>query len=104
MVKNPPAKAGDSRDVGSVPWLGRSLEEEMATHSSILVWRNPWTQSLVGYSPWGHKEADTLSMNTHSSQIKSTGNSMCLFLKNPEWFAGVLLSLSYVVPAQLFEC
>ena len=29
----------------------------MATHSSILAWRIPWT-SLVGYSPWGHKESD----------------------------------------------
>ena len=28
------------------------LEEEMATHSSILVWRVP-------YNPWGHKELDT---------------------------------------------
>ena len=35
------------------------LEEEMATHSSILAWRIPWTGSLVGYSPWGHKESDT---------------------------------------------
>ena len=32
----------------------------MATHSSILAWRIPWTEeSLVGYSPRGHKEADT---------------------------------------------
>ena len=34
------------------------LEKEMATHSSILVWRIPW-KSLVGYSPWGSKESDT---------------------------------------------
>ena len=36
--------------------LGREdlLEKEMATHSSILGWRNP-----VGYSPWGLKESDT---------------------------------------------
>ena len=26
-------------------------EEEMASHSSILAWRIPWTESLVGYSP-----------------------------------------------------
>ena len=26
-----------------------SLEEEMATHSSILAWRIPWTKDLVGY-------------------------------------------------------
>ena len=34
------------------------LEESRATHSSILAWRIPWTESLVGYSPWGHKESD----------------------------------------------
>ena len=33
------------------------LEKEMATHSSILSWRIPWTRSLVGYSPRGHKES-----------------------------------------------
>ena len=32
------------------------LEKEMATHSSILAWEIPWTESLVDYSPWGHKE------------------------------------------------
>ena len=35
------------------------LEEEMATHSSILAWRVPWTEEPVGYSPWGRKESDT---------------------------------------------
>ena len=35
------------------------LEKKMATHSSILAWRIPWTESLVSYSPWGHKESDT---------------------------------------------
>ena len=38
---------------------GDPLEKEMATHSSILSWRTPWTERLVGYSPWGHKESDT---------------------------------------------
>jgi len=37
VVKNPPANAGDIRDVGSIPGLGRSLEESMATHSSVLA-------------------------------------------------------------------
>ena len=32
------------------------LEEEMATHSSILAWRIPWIEDLASYSPWGHKE------------------------------------------------
>ena len=35
-----------------------SLEEGMATHSSILAWRIPWTEEPGGYSPWGHKESD----------------------------------------------
>ena len=34
------------------------LEKKMATHSSILAWKIPWTEEPVGYSPWGHKELD----------------------------------------------
>ena len=30
----------------------------MATHSSTLAWKIPWTESVVGYSPWGRKELD----------------------------------------------
>ena len=46
MVKNPPANAGD---MGLIPGSGRfppTLEEEMATHSSILGWEIPWTEKL----------------------------------------------------------
>ena len=41
--------------------LGREdpLEEEVATHSSIVAWEIPWTESPAGYSPWGCKESDT---------------------------------------------
>ena len=31
------------------------LEKEMATHSSILAWKIPWTEEPSGYSPWGCK-------------------------------------------------
>ena len=58
VVKNLPANEGDIRDVGLIPGLGRSLEEEMATHSSILAWETHGWRSLVGYSPLGHKESD----------------------------------------------
>ena len=34
------------------------LEKEMATHSSILVWRIPWTEELGGRQSTGHKESD----------------------------------------------
>ena len=42
MLKNPPSSGGDIGDAGLTPSLGRSLEKEMATHSSILAWRIPW--------------------------------------------------------------
>ena len=56
MVKNLPAM----RETW-VRFLGWEdpLEKEMATHSSILAWRIPWTRSLAGYSSWGCKELDT---------------------------------------------
>ena len=46
MVINPSAN-GDVRDVGSIPGLGRSLKEGMATHSSILAWRIPCTYLYI---------------------------------------------------------
>ena len=36
-----------------------ALEEGVATHTSILVWRIHGQKSLEGYSPQGHKELDT---------------------------------------------
>ena len=43
--KNTSASAGD---MGSIPGLGRSLEKEMATHSSILAWEIHGQRSLAG--------------------------------------------------------
>ena len=47
MVKNPPAMQEPQ-----VLSLGQEdpLEEDMATHSSILAWRVSWTEEFVGYS------------------------------------------------------
>ena len=36
-----------------------ALEREMATHSSVLAWRIPGTESLVGGRLWGRTESDT---------------------------------------------
>ena len=44
MVKNLPANAGDTGDLGLIPGQEDPLEKEMATHSSILAWRIPWTE------------------------------------------------------------
>ena len=50
VVKNPPANAGDS---GSIPGLGRPLEKEITTHSSILAWNVPWTEEPGGLQYMG---------------------------------------------------
>ena len=47
VAKKLPAKAGDVRDMSSIPESGRSLEEGMATHSSppvFLLGECPWTE------------------------------------------------------------
>ena len=44
IVKNPPANAGEARNVDLIPGSGRSPGEEMATHYSILAWEIPWTE------------------------------------------------------------
>ena len=43
--------------VRSLLWEG-PLEEGMETHSSILVWRIPWTEDPDGLQSMGHKELD----------------------------------------------
>ena len=44
LVKNLPANARVAVDAGSIPGSGRSLEEEIATHCSILAQDVPWVQ------------------------------------------------------------
>ena len=64
MVKNPPA-VQETR----IQFLGWEdpLEEGMATHSSILAWRIPWTEELGElHSPGGHKQSDTTEQLTLS--------------------------------------
>ena len=48
MVKTLPASAGDMGNSGLIPGSGRSLEQEMATHSSMLEWKIPWTEEPGG--------------------------------------------------------
>ena len=38
------ASAYNAGDLGLIPGSGRSLEKEMATHSSTLAWKIPWTE------------------------------------------------------------
>ena len=64
MVKNVPAMQETwFRSLGQE----NPLEKGMATHSSILTWRLPWTEE-----PWGRKESDTTEQLTLSlSKLKT---------------------------------
>ena len=55
MVKNLPAVQETQ-----VQPLGREdpLEREIATHSSVLAWRIPWTEEPSGLQSMGLKELD----------------------------------------------
>ena len=58
------------------------LEEEMATHSSVLAWRIPLTEEPGGYSPWGHKESGTTEgLSTES--VFCTRRCVCV---DQPWF------------------
>ena len=52
MVKNPLANAGDVRDAGSIPGLGRSPGGGHG-HSSTLAWRIPGTEAPGGLQSTG---------------------------------------------------
>ena len=63
VVKNPPANAEDIRDAVWILGWEDSLEKEMATYSSILAWRTPWTEEpgrlqSMGSHRVGHNWSD----------------------------------------------
>jgi len=68
VVKNPPANARQCSSWGlrSLGW-GDPLEKDMATHSSILAWKIPWTEDPGGLQSMGQQRVGhdlaTESMN-----------------------------------------
>ena len=56
MVKNPPANSGEAGGTGLILGLGRSPGEGIATHSSILAWRIPWTEEPGGLQSLGWED------------------------------------------------
>ena len=54
VVKNLPANVGDARDTVFIPWRRKWQPTPVFLPGKFHGYR-----SLVGYSPWGHKELDT---------------------------------------------
>ena len=84
-------------------------EKEMATHSSTLAWKFPWIwkvhgwRSLVGYSPWGHKELDTTEQLHFLSFLSSIRKSRVnCWLHHCQAQRPLLISLSFPSISVLF--
>ena len=64
-VKNLLANAGDEEMwISSLDWEDL-LEKGMVTHSTILVWRIPWTEEPGGLQSMGSQELDTTQRLNH---------------------------------------
>ena len=65
--KESSCNVGNAGDAGLIPRSGRSPGGgDIATHSSILVRKIPWTEEPVGYSPWGCASQTQLKrLSTH---------------------------------------
>ena len=67
VVKNPRGNAGDVKDMGSVPGLGRSPEGGNGNPTPVsLPGESHRQRSLAGYSPRGHTESDTTQVTAHT--------------------------------------
>ena len=87
VVKNPPANAGDVRDVGSIPGSGRSPG---GGHGSPLqcscLEKAHGQRSLVGYGPWGGTESDMAGVPEHSGWL--LGHLRPLLSGASVWYRG----------------
>ena len=70
VLKNLPANAGDVRGMGSIPGSGRSPGGGHGNPLQYSCLENLHGQrSLVGYSPWGHKESDITEQLSTAQRI-----------------------------------
>ena len=78
MVKNPSANAGDARDVGLIPGLGRKWQPTPV----FLPGEFHGQRSLVSYSPWDGKELDsTEHVCQHHSTISDHQSHICILVQ-----------------------
>ena len=71
LVKSLPANAGDARDAGSIPGLGRCPGEGNGNPLQYsCLGESHGQRSLVGYGPWGRNKSDTTEHCTPQQQLK----------------------------------
>ena len=55
--------------MGSILDWADPLEKEMATHSSILAWKTPWTEEPGGLQSMGSQKLDTAEQHSLSLHL-----------------------------------
>ena len=73
------ASACNAGDLGSNPGLGRSPGEDPLPTPVLLPGKFHGLRSLVGYSPWGHKESDTTEQ-LHFHRVLSQGDTKIIII------------------------
>ena len=72
--------AGGTGDAGLIPGPGRSPQEGMAAHCSILAGASPEHGSLTGCSPWSHTEPDVPEGTEHARTCTRMLPLLCPFV------------------------
>ena len=87
VVKNPPASTGDIRDAGSIPGFRRPPGGGHRQPTPVFLPRESHgQQSLVGYSPWGHKELDMRRNLTYTHAFSFTYFNILFIIICPIFF------------------
>ena len=88
--KESTCNAGDTRVAGLIPGLARSCWRKCQPTLVLLPGKSHGQRSLVGYSPWGHKESDTTEQMNWMNWILV------------QWFVQALYALRFVLSFCLF--
>ena len=72
-------------------------EKEMATHSSILAWRIPWTEEPGGLQSMGRKELDTTAQLSSHMHACTTLLNLLIKSNNLLEFCGFLDTVEYYI-------
>ena len=103
MVKHLPAV--QETWLWSLGWED-SLEKEMATHSSVLAWRIPWTEEPGGLQSMEPQRVDTTKWLTHTQAVLSlfcVGVRVCWFTRGCPTFWTPLAEETVVV-STVYSC
>ena len=86
----------NAEDLGSIPGLGRSPGGGHGNPLQYSYWENPYGQrSLVGYSPWSHKEPDM------TERLSTAQHSISHLYQHSDPLSG-LLALTLTMKNSLF--